>query len=75
VPESPLRGPVEFGDPALVIDGDDAVQRGVEDRALAGLRAPLLLAEDASLLQRDDGLVFRDSEEQVLGLGGEILAL
>jgi hypothetical protein len=31
-----------------------------------------VLAEQACLLQRDDGLIFRDRQEQALGLAGKI---
>lgn len=34
VAEDILRGPVELGDPALVVDRDDRIQRRFEDRML-----------------------------------------
>ena len=37
VPENALRGPVELGDASAVVDGHDAVERGVEGGRLAGL--------------------------------------
>ena len=36
-PKTLLRRPVELGDHALVVDGDDGVQGRLEDRVLAGL--------------------------------------
>ena len=37
VAEGPLGGGVPLDDPALVVDGDDGVEGGLEDRRLAGL--------------------------------------
>ena len=40
VTEGPLRGGVEFEDVFLVVDGDDAIERGLEDGALPRLAEP-----------------------------------
>ena len=55
VAERPLRGGVELGDPALGVDRDDAVERRLQDRALArlalahGVVGSLALEEEADL--------------------------
>ena len=37
VPEGPLRGGIELDEAALLIDGDDAIQRAFQDAALQKL--------------------------------------
>ena len=64
--EGALRGRVELGDASLMVNGRNAVQRRVQDRALARLAAPQLLLRPPAVLNiRRDSAPFHDGPGRV----------